>query len=82
LGRVGVDIGVGELYQVINRWAEANRIEQFIKDLDVKARGLPETERIVVFDRIRLAREMIESTDALDHLMQWKSPQERIALDT
>ena len=39
--------------------------------------GMSEEERIRILERLRRARELIGSVDALDHFMKWRSPDER-----
>ncbi len=39
--------------------------------------GLNEEERDRLLERLRLARELVGSIDALDHFLQWRSPEER-----
>lgn len=67
----------GELFQIISEWSEANRIELFFQDAERRAAGLEESERVRVLERLKLARGMIGSADAMDHFMEWKSPEER-----
>jgi len=67
-----------ELFEIINRWAEAIRIENFFKDLELKINDLSDKEKMVAQERITLARNMIDSVNALDHLKRWKFPKERI----
>lgn len=66
-----------DLYHIIDRWAESNRIEQFFTEAERRAAGLEEGERLKLLERLRHARELIGSVDALDHFLVWKSPDER-----
>lgn len=66
-----------EILQIINAWAKANQIEQFFCDAEKRAASLSEQDRIRLFERLRLARELVGSSDALDHFLEWKSPDER-----
>jgi hypothetical protein len=66
-----------ELYQIISHWADANRIEQFFSDAEQRANNLEEDEKNKILERLKLARKMIKSTDALDRFMEWRSPGER-----
>lgn len=66
-----------ELLQIINKWAESNRIEQFFRDAEQKAANLSDSEKLKILERLKLAREMIGGIDALDHFMAWESPSER-----
>lgn len=66
-----------ELLQIIDGWAESNRIEQFFQDAERKAANLNDSERLKILDRLKRARELVGSVDALDHFMVWRSPDER-----
>jgi len=66
-----------DLRDIIDRWAKANRIEQFFSDAELLAAGMEKDEKAKLLDRLRRARELIGSIDALDHFMNWKSPEER-----
>ncbi len=66
-----------DLYRIIERWAEANRIEQFFSDALHKAALLNAEERDRLMERLRKAREIIGSANALDHFLAWKAPEER-----
>jgi len=66
-----------DLHRIIDRWAESNRIEQFFTEAERRLADLEENERLRLLDRLRRARELIGSVDALDHFLAWKSPDER-----
>ena len=66
-----------DLLQIIARWAEANRIEQFFLDAEQRATDLGDHERLEILGKLKLARELVGTIDALDHFMEWKSPDER-----
>lgn len=66
-----------DLHRIIDHWAESNRIEQFFTEAERSASDLEESERLKLLERLRLARELIGSVDALDHFLVWKSPAER-----
>jgi len=66
-----------ELFQVIHGWAESNRIDQFFQDTERRAANLSDSERIKILERLKRARELTGSVDALDHFMTWRSPDER-----
>ncbi len=67
----------GELFKIIERWAEANHIEKFFKDVEQRANIMGGEERLKILDRIERGRELIGSLDALDHFIKWKTPEER-----
>lgn len=66
-----------DLHRIINRWAESNRIEQFFTQAELHLADLEESERLMLLDRLKRARELIGSVNALDHFLAWKSPDER-----
>jgi hypothetical protein len=66
-----------QLSQIIQAWAKAVSIEQFLKGVEDPASSLSEAQREAVQDRLRLAREFIGVQDPLDFLLSWKSPSER-----
>lgn len=66
-----------DLVEIIDRWAEVNRIAQFFSEAERRAGDLGDVERLKLLERLRLARELIGSIDALEHFMAWRSPEER-----
>jgi hypothetical protein len=66
-----------QLNQVIQAWAKAVSIEQFLKGVEERARTLSETQREAVQERLRLAREFVGVQDPLESLLSWKAPSER-----
>jgi len=72
-----IDDSSKELFQIIERWDEVNRIERFFQDVERKAATVNDNEKLEVFERIKAAREFIGGVDALDYFMNWKTPEER-----
>ena len=66
-----------DLLRIIDGWAESNRIEQFFLDAERRAANLSGNERLKILERLKRARELVGSVDALDHFMVWRSPDER-----
>lgn len=66
-----------ELLQIIERWGTATRIEQFFREAEQRAAGLGDEERARLLERLRRAREMVGSVDALDRFLAWRVPEER-----
>ncbi|MHB8831963.1 MAG: hypothetical protein ACYC9V_02135 [Desulfobacteria bacterium] len=66
-----------ELLQVIARWAEAKNLEQFFADAERRAEGLEPDEQLKMLDRLKRARQLIGSVEALDRFRSWKTPEER-----
>lgn len=66
-----------ELLEIIETWATAKRVEEFFADAERRLDELPEMERERTEERLRRARKMIDSIDALDRFQSWKAPEER-----
>ena len=67
-----------QLFQIIDTWAEANRIDKFFKDAEQRANDLGEENKLKILERLQRARELIGSTEALEHFMTWRAPDEII----
>ncbi len=68
-----------ELAEIIKAWVKAKGIEDFFTDVERRAANLDEEQRSVVLERLTQARTLIDSTDALQWLVAWKTPEERAA---
>lgn len=66
-----------DLHRIIDQWTESNRIEQFFADAERKAAEVSEDGRNHLIERLRRARELIGSVNALDHFIAWRAPDER-----
>ncbi len=66
-----------QLFQIIKAWREATSIENFFKEAEKRAASLSDDKRFKMLERLRLAREMIGSVEALEHFLTWRSPAER-----
>jgi len=67
-----------ELKRVIDAWGEVNRIELFFREAEKHSANLDPEEQIYILERLKLAREMIGSIDALGYFRQWRTPAERL----
>jgi len=56
---------------------KAKGIEEFFADVERRAAYLEEGQKAVVLERLTQARTLIDSTDALQWLAAWKTPEER-----
>lgn len=54
-----------ELLQIIDAWASATQLEEFFADAERRTQDLPEDQRERTIERLRRARGLIGSTDAL-----------------
>lgn len=66
-----------ELLQIIEMWAESKRLEAFFADAEQRLVHLSDDERERTLDRLKRARELIGTVDALDRLRSWRTPDER-----
>lgn len=66
-----------DLLQVIDAWAEAKRLDAFFADAERRAQDLPDEQRERTIERLRRARALIGSTDALERFDAWRAPEER-----
>jgi hypothetical protein len=65
------------LAEIIKAWVKAKGIEEFFADVERRAANLEEGQKAVVLERLTQARTLIDSTDALQWLAAWKTPEER-----
>lgn len=66
-----------ELLNIIERWGEIKKIEGFFSDAEQRIACLAEAEKEVLMGRLKLARELIGSANALQKLASWRAPDER-----
>lgn len=66
-----------ELAEIIKAWVKAKGIEDFLADVERRAANLDEEQKAIVMERLAQARRLIDSTDALQWLAAWKTPEER-----
>lgn len=66
-----------ELLEIIERWAAAKRLEEFFADAEQRAESLPADQLEPALERLRRARGLIGSTDALQRFLSWRTPEER-----
>jgi hypothetical protein len=71
-----------DLLHIIDQWARAKRIEEFLAGAEAQLEGLDVDRRQKLRDRLRKGRELIGSTDALDLFLKWRAPDERFTQDT
>ena len=66
-----------ELFEIIETWAASKRLEEFFADAEHKLKNLAEGERTRSMERLRRARKLIGSTDALERFQSWNAPEDR-----
>jgi hypothetical protein len=58
-------------------WEKAKSIEDFFADVEYRVTNMKGDQKAAVLERLELARKMVDSTDALEWLVAWKTPDER-----
>jgi hypothetical protein len=67
-----------ELLGIIDAWGESRRIEQFFAEAEKQIGNLTGHEKTRMSERLRLGRELIGNTQALDRFIGWRSSAERL----
>lgn len=52
-------------------------VERFLAGVEQRAAELPEADRTLILERLKLAREFLGTQDPLDFFLSWKTPAER-----
>lgn len=66
-----------QLRQIIQTWGSVMNVERFLQGVQARAEELPAGERDALLERLKLAREFLETQDPLDFFRAWKTPLER-----
>ena len=69
---------VNELQVIMAKWAEDMRIEQFFRDAEKDIVGCQAALQEQLRERLRAAREFMQGETALQRLMKWRTPEERM----
>lgn len=67
-----------ELKSIMAQLAEDKRLEQFFREAEQDAARLDEQQKVQVMERLQLARQFISGDTAVERLLKWKTPQERL----
>ncbi|WP_321968628.1 hypothetical protein [Paraburkholderia tropica] len=67
-----------DLLRFIARWAEQRNIDRFLSEVEADLSKLDPATREQLSERLRAARKLFDEGSALDHLKNWKTPQERL----
>ncbi|UCQ54676.1 hypothetical protein DCF75_01995 [Edwardsiella tarda] len=70
-----------ELKSIMAQWAEDKCIEQFFREAERDVAGLDEQKKVLVMERLQLARQLLSEDTAVERLLKWKTPQERYSQD-
>ena len=66
-----------ELFQIIEAWGEATRVEGFFSDAETRAAALTDDQQKGLLERLARARELLGGVDALQRFAAWRAPDER-----
>ncbi|EFV1818162.1 hypothetical protein HRL83_000761 [Salmonella enterica] len=67
-----------ELKSIMAQWAEDKRLEQFFREAEQDAASLDEQQKDQVMERLQLARQFLSGDTAVERLLKWETPQERL----
>lgn len=69
---------LAELKSIMMQWVEDKRIEQFFHEAELGVAMLDEQQKVLVMERLQLARQFLLVDSAVERLLKWKVPQERL----
>lgn len=69
---------VNELHVIMAKWAEDIRIGQFFRDAEKDIEGCEAALQEQLRERLRAAREFMQGETALQRLLKWRTPKERL----
>ncbi|HGW6105270.1 TPA: hypothetical protein ACNIQM_003450 [Citrobacter werkmanii] len=69
---------LAELKSIMAQWVEDKRIEQFFHEAELGVAMLDEQQKVLVMERLQLARQFLLVDSAVERLLKWKVPQERL----
>ncbi|EAM8676705.1 hypothetical protein BL252_25025 [Salmonella enterica] len=72
------NISLAELKAIMVQWAEDKRIEQFLREAEQDAAMLDGQKKALVMERLQLARQLLSVDTAVERLLMWEIPQERL----
>ncbi|EPZ8126481.1 hypothetical protein ACXV6R_004415 [Yersinia enterocolitica] len=67
-----------ELKSIMVQWAEDKRLEQFFHEAESDTATLDVEQKVQVMERLQLARQFLSEDTAIERLLKWKTPQERL----
>ncbi|ALX92486.1 hypothetical protein AV650_02440 [Serratia fonticola] len=67
-----------ELKSIMAQWTEDKRLEQFFHQAESDALTLDEQQKVQVMERLQLARQFLSEDTAVERLLKWKTPKERL----
>lgn len=69
---------VNELHVIMDKWTEDRRVEQFFTDAEKDIERCDATLQEQLRERLRAAKEFLERETALQRLLKWRTPEERL----
>lgn len=70
---------IGELQVIMAQWSKDRLIEQFLTEAEQAAEELDAPLREAARAKLKLAREFCQGETALERLVKWETPQERLS---
>lgn len=67
-----------ELKSIIAQWTEDKRLEQFFHEAESDTATLDVQQKVQVMERLQLARQFLFEDTAIERLLKWQTPQERL----
>lgn len=67
-----------ELNLVIEEWARQKSIKSFFNEIEAAMSSMDPPRREALSERLELARKMVGETDALQSLIDWETPSEKL----
>lgn len=69
---------LAELNGIMIQWAEDKRIEQFLRDVEQDVASIDEQQKAQIMERLQLARQFLLEDTAVERLLKWQTPLERL----
>lgn len=69
---------LAELNGIMIQWAEDKRIEQFLRDVEKDVASIDEQQKAQIMERLQLARQFLLEDTAVERLLKWQIPLERL----
>ncbi|EKT2425343.1 hypothetical protein QD310_000036 [Salmonella enterica] len=69
---------LAELNGIMIQWAEDKRIEQFLRDVEKDVASIDEQQKAQIMERLQLARQFLLEDTAVERLLKWQTPLERL----
>jgi len=69
---------VNEVYGIMAKWAEDMRVEQFFIDAERDIQNCDPAMQEKLSERLKAAREFMQDETALQRLLKWRTPDEKL----